>query len=248
MNKILKQIEFSQKTDKSAHLEVVKSICMEKNIEYVQGLEDRIVFFKCSDETIDRDGDIVKQNWVMDEFEKNPVILYGHDSYSLPVARCVKWLIQDNALYMYILFPENGASKKSDEVLALIKNDVLKAGSVGFFSMERRHPTPDERTKGVTGHVHVKNKIYEFSIVSIGSNPSALVVSKAGAMISAQNRLTIQLAIEQIKATLLSLESLISISNDEDFYSEQEVLAMNRTAPEGKELETKQKQTIKIKF
>jgi len=50
--------------------------------------ETRTVDFVISNEEVDRDGDIVSlKGWDLSHFKKNPVVLFGHDHNSPPIAK-----------------------------------------------------------------------------------------------------------------------------------------------------------------
>src|ERR1700733_11267756 len=44
-----------------------------------------------STEDLDRSGEIVRQNgWEMTNYKNNPIVLWGHDYYSLPIGVCTE--------------------------------------------------------------------------------------------------------------------------------------------------------------
>src|SRR5277367_471892 len=44
-----------------------------------------------STEDTDRSGEIVKQNgWELTNYKNNPIVLWGHDYYSLPIGVCLE--------------------------------------------------------------------------------------------------------------------------------------------------------------
>jgi len=44
-----------------------------------------------STEDLDRSGEIVRQNgWEMTNYKNNPIVLWGHDYYSLPIGVCLE--------------------------------------------------------------------------------------------------------------------------------------------------------------
>ena len=43
--------------------------------------------FAGSADTVDRVGDVVEQNWDLENYKKNPVLLYAHDYSQLPIGR-----------------------------------------------------------------------------------------------------------------------------------------------------------------
>src|SRR5687767_5765621 len=59
----------------------------------------------CSNATVDRYGDIIEQNWALDNFRKNPVLLFAHESRSLPVGRVSQIGVQGGQLIAQLEFP-----------------------------------------------------------------------------------------------------------------------------------------------
>src|SRR6266436_4517309 len=44
-----------------------------------------------STEDLDRSGEIVRQNgWELANYKNNPIVLWGHDYYSLPIGICIE--------------------------------------------------------------------------------------------------------------------------------------------------------------
>src|ERR1700734_3742931 len=53
-----------------------------------------------STEDLDRSGEIVRQNgWEMTNYKNNPIVLWGHDYYSLPIGVCTEtYLTEKNGV------------------------------------------------------------------------------------------------------------------------------------------------------
>src|ERR1700709_1763727 len=49
-----------------------------------------------STEDVDRSGEIVRQNgWELTNYKNNPIVLWGHDYYSLPIGICTDTYITE---------------------------------------------------------------------------------------------------------------------------------------------------------
>jgi HK97 family phage prohead protease len=126
--------------------------------------------FRISDESEDRDGDVISLGgWQLDSYRSNPVVLWSHDTKALPVGRSVEIGVSKSALRSVVEFPPEGAYPFADTVRALVLGGFLKGASVGFHPLEAK---PRGRSKGTH---FTRQELYEFSILPIPSNRSALV-------------------------------------------------------------------------
>jgi HK97 family phage prohead protease len=122
----------------------------------------------------DRDGDTIDpKGWILDEFLKNPVVLFGHRHDVPPIARAVKLKASENGLETLTLFPPKGISQVSDTVFDLNRLGFLRSWSVGF--------DPVKFTQQDNGGIAFEEqKLLEYSSVPVPANPDAvnLAVSK----------------------------------------------------------------------
>lgn len=133
--------------------------------------DDRTIDFIISTAAKDRDGDTIDpKGWILTNFLKNPVVLFGHDSWSLPIGRAENVRIEDGALKASVKFASAEMNKLADSVFQMVKAGFLSATSVGF--------SPVEFKRGDDGIQFIKQELLEFSIVPIPSNPEALVTAK----------------------------------------------------------------------
>jgi len=133
--------------------------------------DDRTVDFTISTATKDRDGDTIDpKGWILTNFLKNPVVLFGHDNRSLPIGRAENIRLEGGALKASVKFATKEMNKLADSVFQMVKAGFLNATSVGF--------APVEFERGDGGIQFTKQELLEFSIVPIPSNPEALVTAK----------------------------------------------------------------------
>jgi HK97 family phage prohead protease len=149
------------------------------------GVNARVIRFIGSNESIDRDGDtIAVDGWDVSDYMKNPIVLYGHDSGSLPVAKTTNITIdtRSRALLFDIAFPTiedlstNPATPSDhalrvDAIYNMAKAGILNAVSVGFKGIDYE--------PSATGRNYKKQKLYEISIVPIPANPEAVAVLRS---------------------------------------------------------------------
>lgn len=122
----------------------------------------------------DRDGDTINpKGWILDEFLKNPVVLFGHRHDLPPIARAVKLKASEKGLEALTQFPPKGISPVSDTVFDLSRLGFLRSWSVGFDPV-----TFTVRDNG--GTAFEEQRLLEYSSVPVPANPEAvnLAVSK----------------------------------------------------------------------
>lgn len=105
-------------------------------------------------------------------FKKNPVILFGHDYYSAPIAKATGYEFDENGLILTMKFAD---TEKAKEIFALYEGGFMSAFSVGFRPLEYRF---EERVigSGQMGAVFVKAELLENSAVPVPANPEAVVI------------------------------------------------------------------------
>lgn len=139
-------------------------------VKAIEGSNGRKVFtFLATSETVDRDGEIVTaEGWCFAAFDRNPVILDGHNYYSgckAVVGRAIPPLRRvDSGWEVDVEFAPTDEGKR---VETLVDGGFIKAVSVGFM------PKKVERSKGEPPR-HVEKELLEISIVPIPSNRDAL--------------------------------------------------------------------------
>jgi HK97 family phage prohead protease len=123
----------------------------------------------------DRDGDTVNPaGWVLDNYRKNPIVLWAHSIKDLPIARAESIGVEGGKLKSVTVFPKPGVYPFADQVYGLVRDGFLKGTSVGF------HPLEAAPRKGKSkGIDFARQELYEFSLLPIPSNREALVEAKA---------------------------------------------------------------------
>jgi len=152
-------------------------------------LDKRTLRILATDETRDRDGDIVSmKGWDFENFIKNPVFLWGHDYSSVPLAAAVKMERKRNPSRLVLThkFPTPGVHPFADMILQLYHERVINAGSVGFipFDWEEIKDGEEDKPKrrGWSNRKFTKQELLEHSGCAVPSNPNAVQESIASAM------------------------------------------------------------------
>lgn len=111
-------------------------------------------------EDVDRYNEIIKlDGWDIEHYMRNPVVLWGHDHYRMPVGVCTAIERQEKGLVARGKF---APSNDGQELRRLYDLGIVRATSVGFIEKERQ------------GNVILKAELIEFSFVSVPANPMAL--------------------------------------------------------------------------
>jgi|GEM_PF-6710019 len=133
-------------------------------------VENRLVRAYVSDFKWDRDGErFAKGAWVLDNFNKNPVVLFAHDHWNLPVGKCVELLEDDNGLLAVTQFAD---TEEGNKIFTLYKDGFMNAFSVGFIPREIAY---EDVEKDRRGRVFTRAELLEYSAVPVPANPGACV-------------------------------------------------------------------------
>ncbi len=125
--------------------------------------------------------------WNLEQFKRNPQILYAHDdrgftaSAGLPVARALPETVrvEGNKLLMRIQFTPKEVNDFGYKVFLLIAEGFLNGLSVGFEAIEW---TNEEKEDGDSVRVYKRQKLLEVSIVTIPANDETLIVRRSKAL------------------------------------------------------------------
>lgn len=145
----------------------------------------RVIRFIGSDESLDRDGDTIAiDGWDVSNYMKNPVVLFGHDAYGLPVGKSIAVTADKRArqLLFDIEFPtieELSSNPKTpsehalkvDAIYNMAKAGILNTVSVGFRGLDYESTA--------TGRAYKRQELMEISIVPIPANPNAVAIMRA---------------------------------------------------------------------
>lgn len=136
-------------------------------IEKATKLQEGEVEFVVSTNAWDSHGERIDIEGInLKDYMKNPVVLWGHDGFNLPIAKTTKIWKEGNKLmarakfYLKDDFPR--------KVYQYIMDDMLKAVSIGGMIDEW----------GTDGMTIAKMTMKEFSVVPIPANQEALVTAK----------------------------------------------------------------------
>jgi HK97 family phage prohead protease len=137
--------------------------------------QPKVFPFVFSNESVDRDWDSIRlAGWQLANYKQNPVVLWAHDSYSLPIGRTAKLRKEDGNLVGDLTFCPPDMNPMGGVVEAMLAGGWLNAGSVGFLPLELEPAQEEDRQKRY-GLNFLKQELLEFSIVPVPANPTALL-------------------------------------------------------------------------
>lgn len=137
-------------------------------IEKAASLSEGEIEFIVSTNDWDAHGERINVDGInFKDFKKNPVVLWGHDGFSLPIAKATKVWKEGRKLMAKAMFDMEDTF--AAEVYRKIKDGFLNAVSIGGMVEEW----------GSDGLTISKMNMKEFSVVSIPANPKALATAKS---------------------------------------------------------------------
>jgi phage head maturation protease len=155
--------------------------------------ETRSIRFVASDESVDRYGDIIRADgWKLENFRKNAVLLFGHNSRELPIGKVSDVGVVGKQLEATAEFMPEGMNDFADAVWRAVGAGFLNAVSVGFLPLSEPNyifAADDPDHKGwPTGYEFVDQELLELSVVPVPANPQALAVARSLAISEATQR------------------------------------------------------------
>ncbi len=138
---------------------------------------DRTLQFIVSTADVDRDRDTINADgWDLENYLKNPVVLWAHDYSSLPVAKALKTYVEDGVLKANDQFADADLYPFADTVYRMYKEGYLSAVSVGFLPTKWMWVEEDDRPFGIDFQ---EQEMLEHSAVPVPANPNALIEARS---------------------------------------------------------------------
>lgn len=119
----------------------------------------------------DRQGDMIDQtSWNLDEYKKNPVVLWAHDHWQPAIGKALEIFTNENGMLEAVIQFAVEEYEFAKTIYNLYAGGFMRAFSVGFISKTQ------DVINGIT--VLKDNVLYEFSAVNVGADALALAKSK----------------------------------------------------------------------
>lgn len=136
--------------------------------------DSRRVTFTISTGAVDRDHDTLKvDGWNIESYLKNPVVLWAHNYYGLPIGKAESVKKTGGALKATAEFATAELNPLAESVYQMLKGGFLRATSVGFRPL--KYVYNDDQG----GWEFSEQELLEFSVVPVPANPQALMDAKA---------------------------------------------------------------------
>ncbi|MFQ5956173.1 MAG: HK97 family phage prohead protease [Candidatus Brocadiales bacterium] len=135
-----------------------------------------------STEEADRDGDVITASgWELENFRKNPVVLFAHKYDSPPIAKVLETRIGQGKLMFKLQFATRNEYPFADTIYKLYRGGFLRSFSVGFI------PKDWEELRGMAkGRLFKQHELVEISAVPIPTNPKALAEAQRSGLINSR--------------------------------------------------------------
>lgn len=188
---------------------------------YVAEIKGEDIIGACaSSGSMDRDGDIlVPSGWELDNFRKNPVLLWAHDSYSLPIGKATDISIVGNDLRFNAKFAEV-ENEFAGQVAKLMRGGFLNSFSVGFIPKERDEAGRMSKMElleisvvNVPANAEARNnrdfKAFEEEVEKMEKKDAVIIAQKQGRIFSDKNRKTLSNVMDSMMQAYGSLKTLM---------------------------------------
>lgn len=157
--------------------------------------DERAVVAKITTAACDREGEVVLPQGINSkEFEKNPVVFFGHNHGDIPIGKCVGIRREEKAIIAKTVFADRPADwPESKEwmpsvVYEMYRQGIMKGFSIGFSRIDGRAANDrdmkeyGEKTRRVT----TKALLLEYSAVPIPMNQEALAIAVGKGIVSVE--------------------------------------------------------------
>lgn len=139
--------------------------------------ETRTIDFVFSDETLDRDTEIIRAvGWKLEAYRKNPVFLFAHDHLSIPIGQCFQvWITETAKLMGRVKFAgaENG-NEMGEAFFRLYRDKFMNCVSVGFMGLRCEYPAEyGQVLPSGASREFIEQELLECSAVPVPANPNA---------------------------------------------------------------------------
>lgn len=142
--------------------------------------DGRFARFVASSNAVNRYGDIVEQNWALDNFWANPVFLWGHNSWETPIGWVRSFDVHQTderaATHARVEFLPAGADPFVDKLHRLVGLRAIRAVSVGFYPLEVSDLFDEDDYW--TGWRYMRSELLELSLCTVPANPEAVALAR----------------------------------------------------------------------
>lgn len=134
--------------------------------------------FVLSDDSVDRVGDVIEQNWELANFKKNPIALFNHNRNAI-IGKWADVRVEKNRLIGRLELASDDTDPLVRMVRRLIEQDILRATSVGFAPLEKELLDEDESDPWFGPFRFLKSELLEASLVAVPANANAIALARS---------------------------------------------------------------------
>lgn len=165
--------------------------------------ESRRVTVVASTGDIARDGAIINPDgWDLRAYERNPVVLWGHDDRQPPIGRAVQTTRTPDAL---IQVHEFATHPRAEEIYQLVRGGFVNAVSVRWLPGETEVRSVGEGKAKRSVLVFTKgHQLLETSFVSVPADPGAVVLRLDGGALDIRDFVSPEPGPEPVKGPSLT--------------------------------------------
>ena len=138
--------------------------------------ERRTADFVASTDVVDSYDEVIDQaSWRLDDYVRNPVVLFAHKSRELPIGKSIETGVVQNKLQIRVQFATAEMNPEAERVYQMVRGKFLNAVSVGFLPSNGKYEMREGREVWVWSGCVLK----EVSVTPVPANPEALAKMKA---------------------------------------------------------------------
>lgn len=161
--------------DKSGdkNMKIKQKYMFDHNITIKSSDDDKYII-ECigTKESVDRDGDVLKIDGIdLSNYKKNPIVLWSHDYWGLPIGKTLKVWKEEKQLNFKIEFAKEDVYPFASTVYKMYKNGFLKSFSLGFRPDPKSAKFDDKRG----GYDFDKAELIEISAVNVPANIHSVI-------------------------------------------------------------------------
>lgn len=176
-----------------------------ESFAYVREVDEdsRRVTVVASTGDIARDNAIINpEGWDLRAYERNPVVLWGHDDRMPPIGRTVQSNVTPNALIQVHEFANH---PRAEEIFQLVRGGFVNAVSVRWMPGETEVRSIGEGKAKRSVLVFTRgHQLLETSFVSVPADPGAIVLRADGHALDIEAFTTPEPAPEAVKGPSLT--------------------------------------------
>lgn len=118
--------------------------------------------------TVDRHGEVVSpEGWDLENFKKNPVLLWSHDHTIPAIGRASKIWVEGFGSQAKLMFSGvwQTVTEEGKAAAQLVADGILNSFSVGFLPYDMQ------------GNTYTEQELLEISLVNVPANPDAMMLA-----------------------------------------------------------------------